>query len=268
MADDSPLLALSNVRVMADETCILDLPALTIGAGESAAILGANGSGKSTLVKLIARQLYPLYGADVRIFGQENWNVFELRRLLGIVSSTMQLDFDAEPPLEVLDCVVSGFFASRGLWAHQHVTQEMVDVSRAALEKVGASRLIGRSMASLSTGEARRVLIARALAHRPRALLLDEPCAGLDPAARHHFLDMLRGVARGGTTMLLITHHIEEILPEIGRIVMLRGGKLFRDGAKAELLTSEALSGLFDLPMAVTARGEWFDADIHPQSGA
>src|SRR3546814_8566633 len=86
---------------------------------------------------------YPLYGADVRIFGQENWNVFELRRLLGIVSSTMQLDFDAEPPLEVLDCVVSGFFASRGLWAHQHVTQEMVDVSRAALEEVGASRLIG-----------------------------------------------------------------------------------------------------------------------------
>src|SRR3546814_13194249 len=82
MADDSPLLALSNVRVMADETCILDLPALTIGAGESAAILGANGSGKSTLVKLIARQLYPLYGADVRIFGQENWNVFDLRKLL------------------------------------------------------------------------------------------------------------------------------------------------------------------------------------------
>src|SRR3546814_16706068 len=110
MADDSPLLALSNVRVMADETCILDLPALTIGAGESAAILGANGSGKSTLVKLIARQLYPLYGADVRIFGQENWNVFDLSKLLGIVSSTEQLDFDAEPPLEVLDCVVSGFF--------------------------------------------------------------------------------------------------------------------------------------------------------------
>src|SRR3546814_17475270 len=72
----------------------------------------------------------------------------------------MQLDFDAEPPLEVRDCVVSGFFASRGLWAHQHVTQEMVDVSRAALEEVGASRLIGRSMASLSTGEARRVLLS------------------------------------------------------------------------------------------------------------
>lgn len=262
MTDDSPLLALSDVRVMADETCILDLPALTIADGESTAILGANGSGKSTLVKLIARQLYPAYGADVRIFGQDSWNVFELRKLLGIVSTTMQLDFDAEPPLETLDCVVSGFFASRGLWAHQHYTQEMIDASRAALEEVGATHLIGRSMASLSTGEARRVLIARALAHRPRALLLDEPCAGLDPAARHHFLDMLRSVARGGTTLILVTHHIEEILPEIGRIVMLQGGRVLHDGAKADLLTGDALTSLFGLPIDVSPRGDWYDAAI------
>lgn len=262
MTNDPPLLALSDVRVMADETCILDLPALAIADGESTAILGANGSGKSTLVKLIARQLYPAWGADVRIFGQDSWNVFELRKLLGIVSTTMQLDFDADPPLEALDCVVSGFFASRGLWAHQHYTQAMVDASRAALDEVGATHLIGRSMASLSTGEARRILIARALAHRPRALLLDEPCAGLDPAARHHFLDMLRGVARGGTTLILVTHHIEEILPEIGRIVMLQGGRLLHDGAKADLLTSDALTDLFGLPIDVSPRGEWFDAAI------
>lgn len=263
MSDTSPLLTIANARVMADaDTCILDLPALVIDAHESTAILGPNGSGKSTLVKLITRQLYPLHGSEVRIFGQDSWNVFDLRKLLGIVSSSMQLDFDAEPPLEVLDCVVSGFFASRGLWAHQQYTQQMVDVSRTALEEVGASRLIGRDMASLSTGEARRVLIARALAHRPRALLLDEPCAGLDPAARHHFLDMLRAIARGGTAMLFITHHIEEILPEISRVVMLKDGRVHRDGAKAELLTSEALTALFDLPIAVTQRGDWFHADI------
>src|SRR3546814_18233436 len=139
---------------------------------------------------------------------------------------------------------------------------DMIDASRAALAEVAADHLIGRSIASLSTGEARRVLIARALAHRPRALLLDEPCAGLDPAARHHFLAMLRGVARGGTALLLITHHIEEILPEIGRIVMLRGGTLFREGATADLLPSAALSGLSDLPMAVPGRGVWTAAVI------
>lgn len=264
MIDDSPLLALANVRVMADEACILDLPALTIGAGENSAILGANGSGKSTLVKLIARHLYPSYGADIRIFGQDSWNVFELRKLLGIVSGAVQVDFDADPPLEVLDCVVSGFFASRGLWAHNDYTQEMVGASRAALDEIGASHLIGRSIASLSTGEARRVLIARALAHRPRALLLDEPCAGLDPAARHHFLDMLRDIARTGITLLLVTHHIEEILPEIDRIIMLRGGRLHRDGIKQDLLTSEALTDLFGLPIDVKPRGLWYDADIIP----
>ncbi|ALC10991.1 ABC transporter ATP-binding protein [Sphingopyxis sp. 113P3] len=262
MADDPPLLALAGVRVMADEAVILDLPALTIAAGESCAILGANGSGKSTLVKLVTRELYPAWGADVRIFGHQSWNVFELRKRLGIVSSSEQLDFDAEPPLEVLDCVVSGFFASRGLWRHQHHTQEMIDASRAALEEVGASSLVGRSMASLSTGEARRVLIARALAHRPRALLLDEPCAGLDPAARHHFLEMLRSIARGGTTMLLITHHIDEILPEIERIVMLRDGRLLHDGPKANLLTSDRLTDLFGLPVTVSPRGDWYRADI------
>src|SRR3546814_7154045 len=104
-------------------------------------------------------------------------------RHLGIVSSTMQLDFDAEPPLEVLDCVVSGFFASRGLWAHQHYTQDMIDASRAALAEVAADHLIGRSIASLSTGEARRVPIHRALAHPPRALPLEGPSSETHPSA-------------------------------------------------------------------------------------
>lgn len=262
MTDEHSLLSLSHVRVTAGDTNILDIPALTIGAGENTAILGANGSGKSTLVKLIARQLYPAFGSDVRIFEQDSWNIFELRKHLGIVSGVMQIDFDAEPPIEVLDCVVSSFFASRGLWAHHDYTGGMVEAAHFALEQVGASHLVGRSMTSLSTGEARRVLIARALAHKPRALLLDEPCAGLDPAARHHFLEMLRNIARGGTGLLLITHHIEEIIPEIDRIVMLRKGKLLRDGRRSDLLTGEALTDLFGLPMSVRASGDWFHAEI------
>lgn len=246
----------------AEPAVILHDLSLQIAAHQSTAILGANGSGKSTLVKLITRQLYPRYGGEVRIFGRDSWNIFDLRKHLGIVSSSMQLDFDAPPPLEALECVVSGFFASRGLFAHSEVTQAMWDVSAAALEAVNATHLRGRMMHTLSTGEARRVLIARALAHNPRALLLDEPCAGLDPAARYHFLEMLRQVVRGGTGILMITHHIEEILPEMEHVVMLRHGALVAEGAKADLLTSDRLSHLFDLPIEVTQRGDWYRAEL------
>ncbi|MCW5773888.1 MAG: ABC transporter ATP-binding protein [Rhodospirillaceae bacterium] len=259
MTIDPPLLDLADVRVIADETCILDLPALTIGAGENAAILGANGSGKSTLVKLIARQLYPHYGAQVRIFGQESWNVFDLRKLLGIVSGAMQLDFDADPPLETLDCVVSGFFASRGLWAHQHYTQAMIDAARAALEEVGASHLIGRSMASLSTGEARRVLIARALAHRPRALLLDEPLTALDAKLRDALrveIDAL--LRRLGITAIYVTHDQVEAMTLADRIVVMEHGKVAQAGTPREIYQAPATRFVADFIGTMNRlAGEW-----------
>lgn len=262
MIKEMPLLSLSNVRVTLDGRNILDIPSLTLNANDHTVILGANGSGKSTLVKLITRQLYPAFGGELRIFGEEAWNVFALRRQLGIVSGAVQIDFDAEPPIEVLDCVVSSFFASRGLWAHHDHNDAMLEAAHQAIAMVGADHLIGRHMNSLSTGEARRVLIARALVHQPRAILLDEPCAGLDPAARHHFLKLLRDIARTGTGILLITHHVEEILPEMDRIIMLRKGRIFREGRKADLLTGEALSDLFELPMVVPSQNDWFHAAI------
>lgn len=262
MTDTIPLLSLHNLRVSIDGKAILNLPDLQIAAGEHVAILGGNGSGKSTLVKLISRQIYPSYGSEIRILGADSWNVVELRKMLGIVSGSMQLEFEGKPPIEVLDCVVSSFFASRGLWAHHDYNGAMVEAAEAALDQVGASHLIGRLMESLSTGEARRVLIARALVHQPKALLLDEPCAGLDPAARHHFLKMLRGIAAAGTSLVLITHHIEEILPEMQRIVMLRGGELFAEGAKDQILTSENLSALFGLQLTVTEERQWYRADV------
>ncbi|ESQ85996.1 hypothetical protein AEAC466_02080 [Asticcacaulis sp. AC466] len=239
---------------------LLDGLSLTVQAGQHTAILGPNGSGKSTLVKLITRQLYPLAGAHVAIFGHERWNVTELRGLMGIVSSAMQLDFDANPPLEVFDCVVSGFFAARGVWKHA-VTDDMKTRSHEALVQAGAGHLVGRDMSTLSTGEARRVLIARALVHRPRALLLDEPCAGLDPAARRLFLEGLRNLA-ATTTLIMVTHHIEEILPEMGHIVMLRDGRVLREGDKAELLTGGHLTELFGMSVDVQTRGDWYHARI------
>ena len=264
--DETALLEIDEASVLRDGRLILDRLSLRVEPGRHLAVLGANGSGKSTLVKLIARQLYPLARDDgrgqVRVFGRERWNVAELRGLLGIVSPALQLDYTTDAPLEVFHAVVSAFFASRGLGLDHRVTGPMRERASEALASIGADHLIGREMATLSTGEARRVLIARALVHRPRALLLDEPCAGLDLANRRHFLESLRVLARGGTTLILVTHHIEEILPEIRQVLLLRGGRTVRQGAKADVLTDEALSAAFGLPVQVQQRGDYFAATL------
>ncbi|MEO9088807.1 MAG: ATP-binding cassette domain-containing protein, partial [Rhodanobacter sp.] len=198
----------------------------------------------------------------VRIFGRERWPVSELRTLLGIVSPSVQLDYTSDTPVEVFDAVVSGFFAARGVARNHHVTERMRERAREALTQVDAMHLVGRPMASLSTGEARRVLIARALVHHPRALLLDEPCAGLDLASRRRFLESLRELARTGTTLLLVTHHVEEILPEIDHVVLLREGRILQQGSKAEMLTNSTLSAAFGAPVQVTRHGDYYAAAL------
>jgi iron complex transport system ATP-binding protein len=260
------LLAIDRASVMQGDRLVLDRLSLSIADGQHTAILGPNGSGKSTLVKVIARQLYPLAQRDgsgtVRIFGRDRWNVAELRSLLGIVSPAVQLDYTSDTPVEVFDAVVSGFFAARGVSFHHQVTDDMRSRAAEALSQAGAADLIGRDMASLSTGEARRVLIARALVHQPRALLLDEPCAGLDMASRRRFLESLRELARAGTTLLLVTHHVEEILPEIDHVVLLRNGQVFRQGSKADTLTDDALSDTFGMPVQATRHGDYYAAAL------
>lgn len=257
----SPLLSIDRVTVARDGRAMLEAVSLTIPQGRHTAILGRNGSGKSTLVKLITRQLYPTLNPTgdlgrVAVFGQTQWDIFELRSLIGVVSPAVQSDFTSDEGLVVFDAVVSGFFASQGVW-RRDVTQEMRTAARDALRLMGVEQLKDRRLATLSTGEARRALIARALVHQPRALLLDEPCAGLDPATRRLFLETLRRVAASGVTLLLVTHHIEEILPEIEHLVMLREGRVAREGSKSDLLTSPALSELFGMPTTVERRGEW-----------
>lgn len=265
-AADAPLLDMDEASVRRNGRLILERVSLRVHAGRHTAILGANGAGKSTLVKLIARQIYPLARDDgrgqIRVFGRERWNVTELRGLLGIVSPALQRDFTGDTALDVFDVVVSGFFAARGTSFNHQVTDDMRERAGEALTRLDADHLAGRDMASLSTGEARRVLIARALVHRPRALLLDEPCAGLDLASRRRFLESLRVLARDGTTLLLVTHHIEEILPEIGHVLLLRDGRVLQQGSKQELLTDAMLGDTFGMPVHVQQRGEWYHASI------
>ena len=265
-AADEPLLALHEATVLRGTHTALDRISLRIAEGEHTAILGRNGSGKSTLVRLVARELHALarnsLPPPVQVFGRDRWNITELRRQLGIVSPALQRDYTSEMPLEVFDAVVSGFFAARGLGLDHRVSDAMRERAREALAQLDAGHLAGRDMASLSTGEARRVLIARALVHRPRALLLDEPCAGLDLASRRRFLEGLRTLARGGTTLLLVTHHIEEILPEIGQVVLLRDGRVRQQGDKPATLSDASLSDTFGMPIRVQRHGDWYSASI------
>jgi iron complex transport system ATP-binding protein len=256
-----PLLSIDDVSVIRGDAVLLDRVSLSVAEGQHTAILGRNGSGKSTLVRLITRDIYPTGGGEgVRIFGQNRWDVFELRRQLGIVSPAVHAELTGADQLEVTDAVVSGFFAARGVWRHHRISDEMRRAATGALERMDVAHLVGRTLATLSTGEARRVLIARALVHEPRALLLDEPCAGLDPGTRRRFLETLRGLAASGTTLIMVTHHVEEILPEIERVVLLREGRVLAEGPAADLITNDTLTDLFGLTTTVTRRGDWYAA--------
>jgi iron complex transport system ATP-binding protein len=282
------LLELNDASVVLGGTRVLDRLTLSIRVGEHTAILGPNGAGKSTFIRLLTLQQYPAVeeregfsradpsaptteregfsgAASIRVFGQDRWDVFELRSKLGIVSADLHDRFvhgNSNGVLTGLDAVVSGFFATHGLFRHQRVTEAMRRQAMEALERVDAARLAHATLDTMSTGEARRVLIARALVHQPAALVLDEPTRGLDVVSRHHFMERVRAVARQGTTILLVTHHIDEIIPEIDRIVLLRRGRIDRDGAKSEVLTAEALSHAFDAPLSVEEAGGYFHVRV------
>jgi iron complex transport system ATP-binding protein len=242
---------------------VLEEITLAIRAGEHTAVLGPNGSGKSSLIKLIAHQYYPHTGGEnpgtVKVFGGEKLLIDQLRRRIGIVSADLLQYFPIEwKALRADDAVLSGLLGGYDVLEHHAITREMREKARAAEELMGILHLSHRPITQLSTGELRRVLIARALAPDPDALLLDEPTTGLDLVTRQHFLETLRSVAARGKTILLVTHHVEEILPEIERVVLLRDGRVFRDGAKREMLTGGMLSETFGAPVRVEAGGNGY----------
>jgi iron complex transport system ATP-binding protein len=261
----APLLELTNAVVLLGGTRALDGVTLTMSIGQHTAILGPNGAGKSTLMKVLMMEQRPLLGDDgraaVKVFGQERWDVFALRSQLGIVSADWHDRFvrgNANGGVTALDAVVSGFFATLGTFGYQPVTDVMRQQAYDALERVDAARFAGATLNTLSTGEARRVLIARALVHNPAALLLDEPTRGLDLVSRHRFMEHIRVLARQGTTLLLVTHHVDEVIPEIDRVVLLTSGRVSADGAKAEVLTSPLLGEAFGAPLVVEPSDGYF----------
>jgi iron complex transport system ATP-binding protein len=259
-----PLLELDDISVMRGDRLVLDRLSLRVEQGQHSAILGPNGSGKSTLLGLLTREFYPQGGRQVRVLGRARWSVADLKRVIGIVSPSLHADLAGRKPgrgpLTAFDAVASAFFGASGVWQHHVLTDRMRSKTDAALARIGIGHLAAREMATLSTGEARRVLIARALVHEPRALFLDEPCGGLDPGTRRQFLETLRSLARGGTTLIMVTHHIEEILPEIDHVVTIKDGAVTGDDRKARLLDAARLGALFEAEVTLDCADGWYAA--------
>jgi len=254
----APLLELTGATVVRDGRAILSVEHFAITEGERLAILGPNGSGKSTLIGLLTRDILPLWAdpPPVLFRGEPRIALEEARRLLGVVSADAQDQADVVLP--ALDVVLGGFFGALGVPLHRMPTAQQRERALGALEELEVAHLAERTMTTLSTGEARRVLIARALVHDPAVLVLDEPTTGLDPNASYHVREAVRTLARGGRSLVLVTHHVEDIAPEIDRVVMLRDARIVADGPKRELLTSERLAELFAVPVELEERrGEY-----------
>jgi iron complex transport system ATP-binding protein len=249
---------MKNVSVIRSENLALNRLTLRIGVGEHVCILGPNGCGKSTLIRTITRENYPLAREDasMSILGQSLWNVFELRSLLGIVSPDLLAACTGDAT--GLDVVLSGFFSSTRIFPHHSPKPDHLRRAKAALEQLNITHLMKRPVAEMSSGEAKRTLIARALVHKPQTLLFDEPGSALDIAGQVGLRDTMRELARSGIGILLVTHHVSEIIPEIERVVLLERGRVLADGPKKKVLTSKQLVALFGVPVRLFREGGYF----------
>ena len=252
------LVELNSVRIVRGDNIALDDFSLRINSGEHVAILGPNGCGKSSLIKTITRECYPVIrdGSWMTILGQSRWNVFELRTVLGIVSNDLMTDVTGETSGR--EVVLSGFFSSTRIFDHLIVEPSHRKMADAVLERVGVSHLADRPVEEMSSGEAKRILIARALVHDPRTLLFDEPSNSLDVFAQHGLRQTMRELAQSGIGIVLVTHHLSDVIPEIDRVVLMRNGKIQADGQKKDLLNPEEISHLFGIPVDITKRDSYY----------
>jgi iron complex transport system ATP-binding protein len=257
---------LRGATVVSEGNTLLDDLSLVLRSDEHACILGPNGSGKSTLVRLIAGDVSAVYSEPpaVKLFGKESWNLFELRNRLGIVSDMLQTAHAVG--VSALEVVLSGFYGSIGLPLYVEPSSDMLEKVHTAAERLGVLQLLGRRASTLSSGELRRILVARALVHDPDMLLLDEPYSSLDIAAKATFMTSVRSLAASGHAIVLVTHDLAEISPEIERVILLKKGRLFADGPKDDLINSDTISELYGMKINVyrfsTENGLRYRSDV------
>ena len=251
---DVPLIDIRRATIWRGSTRVFENLSLEIAQHEAVAILGPNGSGKTTLLKTINRELYPVAGDGswVRILGKDTWNVWELRQHIGVVSHDLHSRYT--PTTTALEVVVSGFHSSIGVHGTlaRRVTPEQLARARDVLGLLGIANLASTPLATMSTGQQRRCLLGRALVHRPDTLILDEPTSGLDFAASFDYLQRIRQLAHTGHNLVIVTHHLNEIPPEVERVIVLKEGRVIADGEKSAVLTADVLSAAYDTAIRVT----------------
>jgi iron complex transport system ATP-binding protein len=249
-----PVVELNHVSVARSGRVVLHDINLSLEPGQHLVILGPNGCGKSTLLKTLTCDIYPLVqqGSSIRLFGRARWDLTELRKKLGVVQS----ELPGRQTLQTtgFDAILTGFFSSSTLWPNLTVTSAMRDRAEEVLATVGGESLRDRLVGEMSAGQQRRVMIGRALAASAQMLLLDEPSNALDLAAQQELRHLLRSLAQQGTALLLITHQLSDIIPEMERVLMMQNGRIIADGHKRELLTQERLGELFGVGLNLAKR--------------
>jgi iron complex transport system ATP-binding protein len=254
------LLEYDQISIAKGEEIILHDLSLHVQVGENVAILGPNGSGKSTLIKTITREVYPVNTGNTSVFrtwGKDHWNVFDLRSYFGVVSNELQHTFTRD--ISGRDVLISGFFSSIGLFNHT-ITPAMEERADEIASFLEISHLMKRGMKDMSSGESRRLLIGRAMIHNPRVLILDEPTGSLDLHALHTLRMHLRRIAQTGIGIILVTHQLHDIIPEISRILMIKDGRIFRDGKKEDIITDQIVSELFSVSVTIKEEGGYYYA--------
>lgn len=256
----TPLLEIRNATVYRGESIVFNNLNLTIEQGESVAILGPNGAGKSTLLKLLTREIYPYEKPDsfVKIFGRDLINVQQLREEIGLVS----YDFQAKymPITTGFDVVLSGLLGTIGHLYHHDITEQQKQLTLDTMARLNLLPLKDKMFQHMSSGQQRRLILARALIHNPKTVIFDEPTSSLDLQGCFQVLNDMRQLATEGTSVIIATHHLHEIIPDINRVVFIRDGNVVADGPKEELLTAERVSALYDTAVQMVEQDGYYQA--------